>query len=257
MTADVVLKIGVAFAAATLAAAVVPRAGDGGEVPGIATLLSTGAVVGLVTTVALYLVLRLDLQLPATVALFAVGYNALVVLVKFVLGPQALYEASEEGRLETFFDPGDAAAALLISAGLFAAYGVALWIVYRLCRRRLGEQPPLRARRIVVVTVVAGAVLFATGGLPLVLLLGGAEYAGWVFSSGLSLVVAAALAVAVWFAAETFLGAADRARIVGDAAVIVSVFWIGLAFLALYHALWVVYVLVLSSIWPLKVITPK
>ena len=45
--------------------------------------------------------------------------------------------------------------------------------------------------------------------------------------------------------------------LVGDAALLVSVFWLGLGFLALYHALWVVYVLVLTSIWPLKVITPK
>jgi hypothetical protein len=37
----------------------------------------------------------------------------------------------------------------------------------------------------------------------------------------------------------------------------VSVFWVGLAFLALYHALWVIYVLALTTIWPLKVITPK
>ena len=34
------------------------------------------------------LVLRRDLGLPRAVALFAVGYNALVVLVKFVLGPR-------------------------------------------------------------------------------------------------------------------------------------------------------------------------
>ena len=36
-----------------------------------------------------------------------------------------------------------------------------------------------------------------------------------------------------------------------------SFFWVGLYFLALYHVLWVVYVLVLTSIWPLKVVTPK
>jgi hypothetical protein len=36
-----------------------------------------------------------------------------------------------------------------------------------------------------------------------------------------------------------------------------SFFWIGLYFLALYHVLWVVYVLVLTSTWPLKVVTPK
>jgi hypothetical protein len=257
VTGHVALKIGAAFAVATLAAALVPRLGDGGDVPGLGTLLAAGAVVGLITTAALYLVLRADLGLPAAVALLAVGYNALVVLVKFVLGPQAIYEASEEGRLEAFADPGDAAAAVVIAIGLFLAYGAALAVIYHLCRRRLMERRPVRVQRVVVIAIVTAAVLFATGGLPLLLLLGGAEYASFVFSSGLSLLVALVLGVAIWLAANTFRGAADHARLVGDAAVIVSVFWVGLAFLALYHALWVVYILVLTSIWPLRVITPK
>ena len=54
-----------------------------------------------------------------------------------------------------------------------------------------------------------------------------------------------------------FAQASDRARIVGDAALFASFFWFGLYFLALYHVLWVVYVLVLTSIWPLKVVTAK
>jgi hypothetical protein len=257
ITDSVLLKIGGAFALATLAAVLVPRAGDGdSEVPGLSTLLATGAVVGLLTTGALYLVLRRDLGLPATVALFAVGYNALVVLVKFVLGPRGLYEASQDAPLETWFDPSDQAAALMIAGGLFVAYAAVLTIVYRLCRRRL-ERRPLRVRRVVVITLVAAAVLFATGGLPLLLLLGGLDYAGYVLSSGVSFLVALALAAAVVLAAYAFRSTAEHAQLVGDVAVIVSVFWIGLAFLALYHALWVVYVLVLTSVWPLRVITPK
>jgi len=252
------VKIGAAFGVAALAAAFVPRAGDGsGEVPGLATLLVTGALVGLLTTAALFIVLRRDLGLPLAVALFAVGYNALVVLVKFVLGPRSIYEASEQGKLNGFFDPGDAGAAFLIAGGLFLAYAAALFVVYRLCRRRLRERRPFGVGRAAVVAVVAAAVVLATGGLPLLLLLGGLEYAGYVFSTGVSGLVALALGAAIWLAARTFIGTAERAQVVGDAALLVSVFWIGLAFLALYHALWVVYVLALTTIWPLKVITPK
>jgi hypothetical protein len=251
------VKIGAAFGVAALAAAFVPRAGEGsGEVPGLATLLVTGALVGLLTTAALFVVLRRDLGLPVAVALFAVGYNALVVLVKFVLGPRSIYEASEQEKLDGFFDPGDAGEAVFIAGGLFLAYAAALFVVYRLCRRRL-ERREFRVRRAVVVAVVAAAVVLATGGLPLLLLLGGLEYAGYVFSTGLSGLVALALGAAIWLAARTFIGTAERAQVVGDAAVLVSVFWVGLAFLALYHALWVVYVLALTTIWPLKVITPK
>jgi hypothetical protein len=258
MTVRLAATIGGAFALALLAAVFVPRLGDnGGEVPGLGTLLGAVALVGLLTTAALYLVLRRDLGLPATVASLAVGYNALVVLVKFVLGPRGLYEASEEGRFESWFDPSDEAEALLIAGGLFVLYAATLTVIYLVCRRRLRERQPLRVRRVVIVTVVAAAVLVATGGLPLLLLLGGLDYAGFVLSSGVSLLVTAALAAAVTLAALAFRSTAERAQLLGDAALLVSVFWIGLAFLALYQALWVVYVLVLTSIWPLKVITPK
>ncbi len=254
---SVVVKIGAAFGIAALAAAVVPRLGDGGEVPGLATLLTTGALVGLLTTGALYLVLRRDLGLPMAVALFAVGYNALVVLVKFVLGPQSVYEASVQGKLNGYVDPSDTSAAVAIACGLFFVYAAVLFLVYRISRRlRLGRQPA-KVRRAVVVAVVAAAVVIATGGVPLLMLFGGLEYAGYVFSTGVSALVTLALGIAIWLAAKTFLGTAERAQVVGDAAVLVSVFWIGLAFLALYHALWVVYVLVLTTVWPLKVITPK
>jgi len=252
------VKIGAAFGVAALAAAFVPRAGDGSsEVPGLATLLVTGALVGLLTTSALFVVLRRDLGLPLAVTLFAVGYNALVVLVKFVLGPRSVYEASVQGKLNGFVDPSDASAALAIACGLFFLYAVVLFVVYRIARRvRMGRRP-VRVKRAVVVAVVASAVVVATGGVPFLMLFGGLEYAGYVFTTGVSGLVALALGIAIWLAAKTFLGTAERAQVVGDAALIVSVFWVGLAFLALYHALWVVYVLALTTIWPLKVITPK
>jgi len=252
------VKIGAAFGVATLAAAFVPRAGDGGgDVPGLATLLPTGALVGLLTTAALFVVLRRDLGLPTAVTLFAVGYNALVVLVKFVLGPRSVYEASVQGKLNGYVAPSDTSAAVAIACGLFLLYAAVLFVVYRISRRvRMGPRPA-RVRRAVVVAVVAAAVVIATGGVPLLMLLGGLEYASYVFTTGVSGLVTLALGIAIWLAAKTFLGTAERAQVVGDAALLVSVFWIGLAFLALYHALWVVYVLALTTIWPLKVITPK
>jgi hypothetical protein len=252
------VKIGAAFGVAALAAAFVPRAGDGGgEVPGLATLLVTGALVGLLTTAALFVVLRRDLGLPLAVALFAVGYNALVVLTKFVLGPRSLYEASVQGKLNGWVDPGDTSEAVLIAGGLFFAYAAALYVVYRIVRRRRLGRRPVRVRRAVVVAVVAAAVIIATGGAPFLVALGGLEYVGYVLSTGVSGLIAIALGAAIWLAAKTFVGTAERAQVVGDAALIVSVFWVGLAFLALYHALWVIYVLALTTIWPLKVITPK
>lgn len=257
MTAQVWGKLAVAFALAALAVVVVPQLGTGEEQPGIGTLLATGTVVALLTTGALYVVLRSDLGLPASVAVFAVGYNALVVLVKLVLGPRGLYETSEAGRLETLFDPSDSVGAIMISGSVFLAYAAVLTVIYRVSRRRLGTAKRFGWARAVVVALVVGAILVASGWLPLLLLWGGLDYTGFVLSSGVSALVGLALAGAVSLAAMTLRSSAEHARLAGDAALLVTVFWLGLAFLALYHVLWVVYVLVLTSIWPLKVITPK
>ena len=48
-----------------------------------------------------------------------------------------------------------------------------------------------------------------------------------------------------------------RPELVADIGAVVTLFWLGLGFLALYHVLWIVYVLVLGSIWPLRTVTPK
>jgi hypothetical protein len=256
MTATVVAKIGGGFALAALAAVLVPRLQDDGSAPALSTLLLSAVCVGALTTGVLYVALTRDLGVPQTAALCAVGYNALVVLVKFVLGPQALYEHSEAGSFEAWVDPGDFWGAVSISLAVLALYALALYVIYRICRRRLVSRS-FSWRRALIVAVLAAAVLFAGGWIAFLLLWGGLEYVGFVLSSGVSGLVALMLAGAITLASLAFRESAVRAAALGDAALLVSVFWIALAFLALYHVLWVVYVLVLTTIWPLKVITPK
>ena len=265
------VKVTLAFGLAGAACVVVPRAAEGGgATPPIGTLLLAGTVVAAVTTAALYFTLRRDLGFPAAVAVYAVGYNALVVLVKFVLAPHGLYEVNQTEDLTSLFPIADAFGAAMAAAFVFALYGAVYVGLYFLVRRRL--QPPApRARRrrelsarSLVLIVLAGALLFAGSGVVLVVLIvpllfveSGIEYVGFVLSSGVSLVVALALAAATWLAVLAFRSTGERARALGDAAVLVSLFWVGLAFLALYHVLWVVYVLVLTSLWPLRVVVPK
>ena len=69
--------------------------------------------------------------------------------------------------------------------------------------------------------------------------------------------VAAALAIAATLIGSAFRALERRPQVVPEVGAIVSLFWLGLGFLALYHVLWIVYVLVLGSIWPLKTVVPK
>jgi hypothetical protein len=256
------LKILLGFALASLVAQYLPRA-DGSAAPPVGQLLQVAALVTLFTTGALYVVLRRDLRLPTTVALLAVTYNALIILVKFVLGPYGLYEVNESVDLTGFFNVTDAVGASWTAFVVFVLYLAGYYLVYRIARGRVMRVRDDDGRRRIVVPFVAAAYAIVGAGIALtIFVIAGAagafdEYVAFVLTSSVSLLVAVALAAAGALAALAFRGTAKRAEIVGDAALITSFFWIGLAFLALYHALWVVYILAVTAAWPLRVVVPK
>jgi hypothetical protein len=246
----------------------VPQTGTADGAPPVGTLLVSGFLVGVVMLGALYLTLARDLRLPSAVILYALAFNALVIVVKFVLAPQGVYEVNQSVPFTGFVNVGEpigaAAAALLV----LVLYAGVYWFIYRRFLRRLtGPGRRLRDRvvrsRRAVLVIVAGAVLLAMAGgavvllVPLMAVESWMEYLRFVFSSAASLLIALALAAAAALAAMAFRETGERAAIVGDVALFASFFWVGLGFLALYQVLWVVYILVLTSIWPLKVVVPK
>jgi hypothetical protein len=82
------------------------------------------------------------------------------------------------------------------------------------------------------------------------------QYLEFVFSSAAGVAVAVSLLVAATLIGSTFRTLSDL-RTPVEFGTIVTLFWVGLGFLALYHVLWIVYVLVLASIWPLRTVVPK
>ena len=127
----ILLKIELGFALALVAAKIVP--GGGGSTPPVDTLLLSAVLIGLATTVALYAILRFDLGLPTAACLFAVGYNLLVVLVKFVLAPKGYYEVNQNVELNgpTLDEPFIAAT---VATTIFLLYVGVYYVVYRLFR---------------------------------------------------------------------------------------------------------------------------
>jgi hypothetical protein len=257
------LKIFLGFGLATLVAQYLPHR-DGSAAPPVGQLLQVAALVTLFTTGALYVVLRQNLRLPTAVALLAVAYNALIVLVKFVLGPYGLYEVNETVDLTGLFNVTDPVGAAWTGGVVFALYVGGYYLVYVVARRRVVSASNDERRRAVVVPFLMAVYALVGAGIALALfvIVGGPiggidEYVSFVISSSVSLLVAVALAGAGALAALAFRATADRAEVLGDAALVTSFFWIGLAFLALYHALWVVYILVLTAAWPLRVVVPK
>lgn len=269
LTPSLALKLAVAAGLSVAVVELVPRTVDrNGHVPPVRMLLVTATITAAICSVLLFWGLRSDLKLPAKVAVYAVVFNVLVVVVKLALAPHGFYEVNQKHDIDATFGTIDNGwMALAAAACIFALYlgvFVFLYKTYRAKIAHLGGDDPIpdlvRGRHAVVGVVVLTVLLVATGGAILLLLLplaGGITYLQFVFESSLSLMIGVVLACATAFAALAFSSTAERARIVGDAQLFLSFFWVGLYFLALYHALWVVYVLVLTSIWPLKVVTPK
>ena len=266
LTPSLLLKFAVAGALSFGVVMLVPRTVSGtGNVPPVRMLLVTAIIVSVISAVALFWGLRADLGLPVTVAVYAVLFNTLVIVVKLTLAPHGFYQVNQIKDLESGLQVDDPFAAAAAAGGIFVLYGIVYVALYRFFRSRIGHldapDPVPRIPRGVLIGIVVLFLLgIGSGGAILLLLVplfGGLDYLGFVFQSGVSLLIALALAAATALAALAFDATSKRADAVGDATLYMSFFWVGLYFLALYHVLWVVYVLVLTSIWPLKVVTPK
>jgi hypothetical protein len=261
--ARVVLASGLGLVVVVL----VPRMGGGGARPALQTLLLTGGLLAAVTAPVLYLAVRRPLGLGVLTALCMVVYNLLVIGVKFVLAPYGLYQVNQVKTLTGLTNVSDTFGAVLTAGLVFVLYLAVYLLLYRIARSRVAAllrrdkdgQAKGGKAAVVVMTLLLVTALAVSGGGVIVLVgaAGAAQYLGFVFSSAVAGLIALALVVAIALASQVFTSAAERARAAGNVAVLVSFFWLGLYFLALYHVLWVVYILVVTSAWPLKVVVPK
>jgi hypothetical protein len=258
----------ITLAAATLFAIVAivlfPR--SGGDAPPLASLALIGSAVTGVITVALYAIVRRDLRMPSLVAAaFAVAF-ALIGLVKFVLAPSGLYEINAVRALDDLFGSvANMMGAVFTAAAVFGLYTIG----YRIAARLGYEDAPWRPRRAgrtsrggsLVVAVLFAIVIVLTGGgivlFGLLLLTAPRQYLEFVFSSWAGLGIALALVAAATLIQQVFARIGRHPQLVAQIGTVVTLFWLGLGFLALYHVLWIVYVLTLGSIWPLRTVTPK
>jgi hypothetical protein len=99
-----------------------------------------------------------------------------------------------------------------------------------------------------------GFAVFLVAGLMVIVLTAG--FFGYIYRLGMGfgrtvLVLAAVLAYKAFDEVE------KRAVRLGDATLLASFFWLGLALIVLYHVMWVVLLLTLVSIWPFRTYTPK
>jgi hypothetical protein len=130
---NLLLKLAVAGALSLAVIELVPRSADSsGSEPPVRTLLVTAVLIGLFCVVALLWGMLVDLRLPAKVAVLAVAFNALVILVKFVLAPRGFYDVNQTRDLDSTFSIDNELMAFMAAALIFVLYFAAYVVLYRL-----------------------------------------------------------------------------------------------------------------------------
>jgi hypothetical protein len=248
----------------------VPGLLAGPERPGFAVFLVAGLTVIVLTAGFFGYIYRLGMGFGRTVLILAAGYNALIAAVKFGLAPAALYQANREQAFDDALgDPNNLWFYLGVGSGVLLLYLLVFGVMYGVFRRRFrrralpSEPPPEQRGRWSNRTIVIGVVVlvaFAASflwimpvvyvGLPTV------YYLLYIFTT-FGAAIALALILAAVLAYKSFDEVEKRAVRLGDATLLASFFWLGLALIVLYHVMWVVFLLTLVSIWPFRTYTPK
>ncbi len=235
--------------------------------PGFVIFLVAGVAVIVLTAGLFGFIDRLGMGFGRTVLVLAAGYNALIAVVKLGLAPAALYRANSVEPFDASVqDPNSLIYYLAVGFGVLLLYVLVFGVMYRLFRRRfrrrsLSSEAP-RDRRVpgkvlvIVVAVVALAVSFLWVAPLLYVGLPTLSYLAYIFST-FGVAIALALVLAAFLAYRTFDEVEKQAVRLGDATLLATFFWLGLALIVLYHVMWVVFLLTLVSIWPFQTYTPK
>ena len=248
----------------------VPRLFIRPERPGFAVFLLAGLTAIVLTAGLFGYIYRLGMGFGKTDLVLAAGYNALIAAVKLGLAPAALYQANREQAFDAALaDPNRVWFYLGVGSGVLLLYLLVFGVMYGVFRRRFrrrslpSESPPEKRGRWSNRTIVIGVVVlvaFAASFLwimPVVYVgFPTFSYLLYIFST-FGAAITLALILAAVLAYKSFDEVEKRAVRLGDATLLASFFWLGLALIVLYHVMWVVFLLTLVSIWPFQTYTPK
>lgn len=238
--------------------------------PGLITLEGTTLVLIALTGILLYFGVTSKLTTIKKFLLFALLYNVLIIAVKFSLAPYAVYTYNLTNDIPFRMD--DPFVIFLMGAVVMLAYSLVFLIcsnVYKTSAQIAisGKQHISRKIKVsivaVAITLLLGLLFSVTGSMFLAIIFvplyisGVLTYVSVLLATPTGLLIAIALIGALLFLNQVFATIAEQARVVKSVTIISLFVAFGLGFLLLYHALWVVFMLVIVSIWPLRIVIPK
>jgi hypothetical protein len=194
---------------------------------------------------------RIGTTVRAAIALG--GGFAAIALAKFAMGPTALFQGNQRQEISSLVAMDSRGLILWIAASVLVLYVGAVWFLAAAFRPAAPPDgpsyKPVVACLLIAVAGGIGTAIFVTtaAGDYLVFILSGLEATG----------IAVALFAATLLVAVAFRDTAQRSRALGAASMYVTVAWVAICFLLVFQVLWIVFLLAVVAVWPLRTVTPK
>jgi hypothetical protein len=249
--------LGTAMAATAVLAPGIALWATGSQQPEYLVIAGTGVAMIVLSSLFLTCASRV-IGLGAAWLGLAVLSNGLILAGKFVLVPLA-YSRTTFVSGDPFQDVQSQAYFPLLAAGVVVLQAGVLALLYAWARgrvtRELGAKRSALRRADLVIGLITVCVVLGAA----VLLFTSPSLIGYAVGTvaATSGAAVAVVLLATGAGAGALLEAARRSISVRDTAIVTSVFWLAVAMLLVYHVVWVIFMTVLVSLWPLKVVAPS
>ena len=181
------------------------------------------------------------------------GGFAAIALAKFAMGPTALYQGNQRSDISSFAGLDSGALVPWIAVSVLVLYVGAVWFLAAAFRPAAPPDGPSYKPAVacLVIAVVGGV------GTAIFVTTAAGDYLAFIVTGLEATGIAVALFAATFLVAAAFRDTARRSRVLGATSMYVTVVWVAIGFLLVFQVLWIVFLLAVVTVWPLRTVTPK
>lgn len=247
------LWIAAAGAVGVIGLTVVVRVQDRtGEVPPTSMFAAAGIVMSLLAMVTVTAAAH-GVGAPFRAAVALGGGFAAIAIAKFGLGPTALFQGNRDEVIQNLGGLTSQGLIVVIGLAIGMLYIAAVWLLTVSFRPAPPPDGPSWTSLAAIVALgIIGAVVTA-----FFITSAALQYITFALTGLEAGAIALALFTAATLVAIAFNDTANRARAIGMVSMYVTVAWVAIAFVLVFQFLWVVFLLAVVSLWPLRSVTPK
>ena len=248
-----VLWILAALAVGAIGLTIVVRVQDRtGQVPPTSMFAAAGIAMSLLAFVTVTAAAQ-RAGAPYRAAIALGGGFAAIAIAKFGFGATALFQGNRDEEIQNIGGLTSGGLIVVIALAIGMLYVAAVWLLAVSFRPAPPPDGPSWRPLVAIVLLGLGAAVVTAFFVTSAAL----QYIAFALTGLEAGVIAIALFVATTFVAVAFSDTAKRARAIGSLSMYVTVAWIAIAFVLVFHVLWVVFLLAVVALWPLRSVTPK